>query len=161
MRARILIVDDQQIILNMLQEVFVRANFEVLSANSAQEALRLLEKETVDVILSDEVMPGMTGTEFLAVARKEYPNTIRIILTGQASTEAAIKAINEGEIHRFFTKPFRTNELTAAIRAALKEKKILPGRQVQETLLDSMEKEHPGITQVKRDAGGAIILDDE
>ncbi len=161
MRARILIVDDQQIILNMLREVFVREHFEVLVANSAQEALRLLETETVDVILSDEVMPGMTGTEFLAIARKQYPKTIRIILTGQASTEALIKAIEKGAIHRFFTKPFTIDELTATIVEALNEKKNLASRQAQDTLLDSMEKEHPGITQIKRDDGGVIILPDK
>ena len=161
MQPRILIVDDQQIILNMLREVFARANFEVLSASSAQEALGLLDKEKVDVIVSDEVMPGMTGTEFLAIARREYPETIRIILTGQASTQAAIKAINEGQIYRFFTKPFKPNELTAAISEALAQKTDHSSQQAQDTLLDSMEKEHPGITHVKRDAGGAIILDEE
>ena len=161
MRPRILIVDDQQIILNMLREVFARADFEVLSAQSAQEALECLDKEKVDVIVSDEVMPGMTGTEFLSIARKEYPETIRIILTGQASTQAAIKAINEGEIYRFFTKPFKPNELTAAISEALKQKKGVASQEAQTSLLDSMEKEHPGITRVKRDAGGVIILDED
>jgi two-component system probable response regulator PhcQ len=73
----------------------------------------------VDVVISDEKMPGMSGSEFLSLVRQEYPDTIRIILTGYGSLESAIRAINEGEIYRLFTKPCNVIDLAITIRLAL------------------------------------------
>jgi len=118
--------------------------------------------------VSDEQMPGMSGSVFLGLVREKYPDTIRIILTGQASLDAAIRAINEGEVYRFLTKPCNPVDLSFTIHNALQMKalvqesaKLLTRTRGQKALLDDLEMEHPGMTDVKRDASGAILLEEE
>jgi two-component system probable response regulator PhcQ len=103
----------------MLKDAFSREPYNILCADSAEEALPILAREQVDVVISDEKMPGMSGSEFLSLVRQEYPDTIRIILTGYGSLESAIRAINEGEIYRLFTKPCNVIDLAITIRLAL------------------------------------------
>ena len=168
MKQKILLVDDVPAIRDMLAEAFTKDGFEVYTAGSAEEALNLLAGHPVDVIISDEKMPGMSGSQFLAVVRKRYPDTVRMILTGQATLESAIRAINEGEIYRFFTKPCNIVDLRVSIRQALEQKKLVEENRrlskivkSQAASLNVLEAQCPGITEVKRDAGGAIIIEDE
>ena len=168
MQHIILVVDDEPPIRELLKDALSREPYDVLCAGSAEEALAVLEREPVDVIISDEKMPGMLGSEFLAVARQKYPNTIRMILTGHASLEAAIRAINEGQIYRFFTKPCNMVDLVVTVRQALQQRELLAENQrllnivqQQSLTLEQLEKRSPGITKVKRDAAGAVIIDDE
>ncbi len=81
MQYTILIVDDELTITEILTEALSREPYVILSAGSAEDALRLLAQRQVDVIISDEKMPGMSGSEFLAVVRKKYPDTVRMIRT--------------------------------------------------------------------------------
>lgn len=158
--ATILVVDDQPMVLGSLKKLFAQAPYSILTAASAHEALDQLERHKVEVVISDERMPGMPGSEFLSIVRQRWPETVRIILTGYASVESAIKAINQGEIFRFLTKPCTSHELHAAVRAALTHRaKLKPVE--NNPLLDSLEKQAPGITQVKRDADGVVIIDDD
>lgn len=120
------------------------------------------------MIISDEKMPGMSGTELLTIARKKYPETIRTILTGHANLKSALRAINEGEVYRFFTKPCNLLDLTVTIRQALQQKELLKENQrlldivrKQSLSIKAMEKRYPGISKVKRDLGGAIIIDED
>ena len=122
----------------------------------------------MDVVVSDENMPGMTGSEFLAVVYEKYPDTIRIILTGHASLDVAIRAINEGQIYRFFTKPWNDADLAITIRQALQQKdliedsrRLLKMARHQSAILQDLEKEHPGLTSVTRDASGSVLVKDE
>src|SRR4030095_12230220 len=92
-----------------------RKQFEIFTADSAQKGLLILAGNDIDVVVSDECMPGMTGSQFLAEVRKQWPNTIRMILSGQADLEAAVRAINEGEVFRFLLKPCHAPELQATI----------------------------------------------
>jgi two-component system probable response regulator PhcQ len=168
MPRRVLFVDDEPHVTESLKRALRKEPYEVLSANSADEALEVLARQPVDVVISDEKMPGMQGSEFLAVVCKQYPETIRIIMTGHGSIEAAIRAINEGEIYRFLTKPCNEVDLAITIRQALQMKdltgisrRLLQKNKHQSAILQELEKEHPGITKVKRTATGAIILDDE
>ena len=167
MEYSILVVDDHKIIRDMLENSLSRESYTVRTADSAREALKILSQEPIDVVISDEVMPGMTGTEFLAVVRKDYPDTIRIILTGHASLESAMRAINEGEIYRFLTKPCNLVDLSVTIRQALEQKylknenkRLAEIVKQQSSSLGEIEKKYPGITKVKRASGGAIIIDD-
>ena len=144
-----------------------RESYTVHCAESAKEALKILSQEPIDVVISDEVMPGMTGTEFLAVVRKDYLDTIRIILTGHASLESAMHAINEGEIYRFLTKPCNLVDLSVTIRQALEQKHLKNENKRLEKIVEQqsfsikkIENKYPGITKIKRDSGGAIIIDD-
>jgi len=75
-----------------LKDALANEPYDILSAASAEEALPILDREQVDVVISDEKMPGMSGSEFLAIVRQEYPDTVRMILTGHASLESAIRA---------------------------------------------------------------------
>jgi len=167
MRPKVLLVDDEPHVTEALKRILRRMDYHILTACSAREALQLLAQEPIDVIVSDEQMPGMSGSELLALVRRHYPQTRRIILTGHASLEAAVRAINEGEISRFLAKPCNEKELTHAIEHALQQRERLaehtPSRADAErrpSLLRELEKEEPGITKVNRDASGAIILEE-
>ena len=168
MKHSILLVDDMPAIRDMLAEAFSMEGYAVKTAGSAEEALKLLSGHPVDVIITDEKMPGMSGSQLLAVARKRYPNTIRMILTGQATLESAIRAINEGEIYRFFTKPCNVVDLMVTTRQALEQKRLeAENRRLSEIVksqaksLNVLEKQCPGITEVRRDSNGAVIIEDE
>ncbi len=162
-----MVVDDQPVIRDMLENMLSRESYTVHCADSAKEALKILSQEPIDVVISDEVMPAMTGTQFLAVVRKDYPDTIRIILTGHASLESAMHAINEGEIYRFLTKPCNLVDLSVTIRQALQQKHLKKENErlakiveQQSFSIREIEKKYPGITKVKRNSGGAIIIDE-
>ena len=127
----------------------------------------LLARQEIDVVVSDEQMPGMSGSEFLAIVRKKHPQTVRMILTGQACLEAAIRAINEGEVYRFFTKPCNDADLCVSIRQALQQKRLaaqsrrlLREFQRQTSVLEDLEDENPGITRLETDSSGAILVED-
>lgn len=118
MRFRVLLVDDDEAAL-ALAAALEGAPYEVLTARSAAEALNVLEREDVQVVVSDEWMPGMRGVELLSQVAREYPYIVRILLTGDPQLDAAVRAINEGEIFRFLTKPCSPTTLDAVIREAL------------------------------------------
>jgi two-component system probable response regulator PhcQ len=168
MQHKVLIVDDEPIITNLLKDALSREPYGILSARSAEEALPILDREKLDVVISDEKMPGMSGSEFLAFVRQKYPDTIRMILTGHASLDSAIRAINEGEVYRFFTKPCNVFDLAMTIRQAIKlndlikeSRRLLKIVKRQSSLIESLERQYPGITKIKRDAEGDIVIDDE
>ena len=167
MQHSVLVVDDEPAIRDMLTQALSSEPYEVLCADSAEEALDIIAQEPVDVVLSDEKMPGMSGTEFLAIVRRQYPDTIRMILTGHASLESAIHAINEGEIYRFFTKPCNMVDLMVTIRQALQHKDLMAENQrllnivrQQSSSLEALEKQHPAITKVKKNQNGTVIIDE-
>jgi two-component system, probable response regulator PhcQ len=110
--ATILLVDDEPNVTDALKRALRREPYELLTATSAFAAQQILERQHVDVVVSDEQMPGMSGSELLSSVRKQFPHTIRMILSGQASLEAAVRAINEGEVYRFFLKPCNPTDLS-------------------------------------------------
>src|SRR5580700_8754621 len=100
--ACILLVDDETHITDALSRHFPTRTFKVFKAKSAAEALDILERHNIDVVVSDERMPGESGAAFLGNVRRRFPKAIRMMLSGQASLEVAIRAINDGEVYRFF-----------------------------------------------------------
>lgn len=116
-RGTVLFVDDERRVLTSMRAMF-RRDYEVLLANSGQEAIDLLRDHTVDVIVSDQRMPGMTGVEVLKAVKRLAPNAMRILLTGYADLKAIEASINEGEVFRYLTKPCPSEELKAAIGLA-------------------------------------------
>jgi response regulator RpfG family c-di-GMP phosphodiesterase len=116
--APILLVDDEVAILDGLRRQ-LRKRFTVHTANSGADALELLQREQVAVVVSDMRMPQMDGATFLSRVRSLYPNVVRILLTGQADTQAAITAVNEGQIYRFLTKPCPPEVLLDEIGSAV------------------------------------------
>ncbi|MBW2096729.1 MAG: response regulator [Deltaproteobacteria bacterium] len=165
MKHKVLIVDDEQSTRKLMKEALGIEPYQLLIADSAEKALEIFKKEPVDVVISDEMMPGMPGSEFLALVRQKYPDTIRMILTGHASIESAIRAINEGQIYHFFTKPCRIYDLAITIRKALQQKELMKKSrellrlaQRQSSFIEEIEKKYPGITRVKKDDRGEILL---
>ena len=116
-RIRVLFVDDEENNLKAFKATF-RRDMEVLVASSGPEALNLLEKEDVHVIVSDQRMPGMSGSEFLAIARERHPRAMRMLLTGYADLEAVVSAVNQGGIYAYTTKPWDENDLKLRIQQA-------------------------------------------
>jgi response regulator RpfG family c-di-GMP phosphodiesterase len=116
-RPPILLVDDEVAILDGLRRQLRKA-FTVHTATGGAEALRLLETESVTVVVSDMRMPEMDGATFLSHVRRRHPQTVRILLTGQADTRSTIAAVREGRIYRFLTKPCPTDALITELESA-------------------------------------------
>jgi DNA-binding NtrC family response regulator len=117
-KARVLFVDDEPRVLTTMRMLF-RAHYEVYFAEGGPQALELLKKQAVDVIVSDQRMPGMTGIELLRAARELNPNAMRILLTGYSDLNAIIGSINEGEIFRFVNKPWSNDDLSTTVARAV------------------------------------------
>jgi len=114
----LLIVDDDVNVLSSLHRLFRRDGYQILTATSPTEAFEMLALHAVQVIVCDQRMPAMSGTEFLSKVKEMYPDTIRIILSGYTGLEAVLDAINRGAIYRFYTKPWDDTQLRDNIRLA-------------------------------------------
>ena len=120
----LLLVDDEPNIISALKRLLRRDQYTVLSANSGQEGLEVLAQHPVDVIVSDQRMPGMLGVDFLRAAKALYPDTIRIMLSGYTELQSVTDAVNEGAIYKFLTKPWEDDLLRGHIADAFQVKGI-------------------------------------
>jgi len=125
MDDRVLIVDDDHHITQAFKRIFHRDAIEVLTAQSGNEALAILEAEEMAVVISDERMPGMAGSDLLAEVRQLYPDTMRIMLTGYADLDLALDTINRAEVHRFLLKPCSFSELREVVLGAVETRAAL------------------------------------
>ncbi len=114
----ILLVDDEPNILRALSRVLRKDGYRILLAESADEAFKLLALNDVQLIISDQRMPKITGTEFLSRVKTIYPHTIRIVLSGYTDLKSVTDAVNQGSIYRFLTKPWDDEALREEIRRA-------------------------------------------
>ena len=114
----VLFVDDELNILKAVQRLLRDGEMSVLCASRASEALELLERHPVQVVVSDQRMPEVSGVDFLAQVRSRHPDIVRIMLTGYTEMTVAVEAINRGEIFRLITKPWNDDELRATLRQA-------------------------------------------
>jgi diguanylate cyclase (GGDEF)-like protein len=114
----LLLVDDEENVLRALSRALRRDGYEILTANSAREAFELLARNEVQVIISDQRMPELSGTEFLSRVKEMYPQTVRMVLSGYTDITAVTEAINRGAIYKFLTKPWNDAELRMQIRDA-------------------------------------------
>ncbi len=127
-KAKMLVVDDEPDNLDLLYRTF-RRDFQVLKAESGVRALELLAQEgEVAVIISDQRMPEMKGTEFLSRTVPEFPDTVRIILTGFTDVEDLVEAINSGQVYKYITKPWDPDELKAVVQRAAETYELLKQR---------------------------------
>jgi response regulator RpfG family c-di-GMP phosphodiesterase len=117
----ILCVDDEQNILSALKRLLRKEGYRLLTAQSGQEGLQILEENDVHLVISDQRMPEMNGTDFLATVREKHPDTIRIVLTGYTEVDAITEAINKGNIYKFFLKPWNDQGLKLEIKQALEQ----------------------------------------
>ncbi|MDZ7640802.1 MAG: response regulator [Desulfurivibrio sp.] len=111
-------MDDEPGILKTLQRLTLDENYRVLTAADADTALKLLATNPVQVILSDQRMPGMSGIEFLSRVKDLYPDTVRMVLSGYADPETVLEAVNEGALYKFLAKPWRDDLLLKHISDA-------------------------------------------
>jgi signal transduction histidine kinase len=119
-RHTILVVDDEpRVVANI--RVLLSSDHEVLGATSASQGLEVLRQHEVHVIMTDQNMPGGSGVEFLAQARADYPDAVRLMFTGHADLHDVIAAINEGHVYRYVIKPWDPDELLTIVRQAAEQ----------------------------------------
>lgn len=118
----ILFVDDERHILKSMNRLFMDDKFSVMTARGADQALYILGSTHVDIVISDQKMPGLTGVELLTIMKSKYPGAVRIMLSGYANLNEAMAAINEAGIYKFIMKPWKDEELKATIKNALEWK---------------------------------------
>lgn len=120
----ILMVDDEESILSSLKRLFRRDGYRILTAGGGEQGLEALADNEVDVVISDQRMPKMTGVEFLRQVKVLYPNTVRIVLSGYTELNSITEAINEGAIYKFLTKPWDDEQLRANVQEAFLFKEL-------------------------------------
>jgi len=136
MSHTVLLVDDDPNVLAGLSRALRRQPYTLCTARSGEEAVWVLKTRDVDVVVSDQRMPGMLGSQLLAWIAQNRPEVMRIMLTGHVEAETAIEAINTGGVYQFFTKPCNEVQLAIAIRKAIEHKMLLAERQ---RLLDALQ----------------------
>jgi DNA-binding NtrC family response regulator len=141
----IAIVDDEEMVLTSLRSFLtLETDYEILTFSSPEQALQKLRETTVDLVVSDYLMPGMNGIAFLLEVKKLHPFATRVLLTGYADKENAIKAINEVGLYQYIEKPWQNEDLKLIIQNGLErrflmerlEQKIREVQTVQRSLQD-------------------------
>lgn len=120
----LLLVDDEPSIVSSLKRLFRRDGYRIVTASGGAEGLQRMTEYEVDVVLSDQRMPGMTGVEFLRRAKDLYPDTVRLVLSGYTELQSITDAVNEGAIYRFLTKPWDDERLLEHVREAFAHKEM-------------------------------------
>ena len=167
MTQTVLLVDDSEELLKAVARQLRAEPYVVLTATSAAKALSIAASTVIDVAVIDERMPHMLGSSLVDVLKKNYPQTINIMLTGHASLGLLHKLLNSRSIFRLLTKPYRADELRTAIRAALEEhtvtrlcSQVVTGLEHRSGELRKLERKFPGISHVERSANGALVLNE-
>lgn len=125
MSATILFVDDEEYILNSINRLFSNFELDIYTANNADDAMKVLHEEEVAVIVTDNCMPGMMGVDLLEKTSELSPDTMKIMMTGQADLTTAIAAINRGDVYRFITKPWDDDELIHTVTEAMRKYELI------------------------------------
>ncbi|MBY0589032.1 hybrid sensor histidine kinase/response regulator [bacterium] len=126
-RLTLLIVDDEEDVLLSLRSMF-RREFHVITVPRARDAFTLIENESVQIVISDQRMPDMNGVEFLEQVSRQFPDVIRLMITGYADINSVISAVNQGHVFRYIAKPWDPAELQAAVRQAAEQYRVLAER---------------------------------
>lgn len=116
-KINVLYVDDEEHNLMSFKATF-RIKYKVYTAISGEEAIKIMDSEPIDIIITDQRMPNMTGVQFLESILDKYPDPMRILLTGYADLNAVIDAVNKGKIFHYLTKPWNEEELDMTIQRA-------------------------------------------
>ena len=121
----VLFVDDERSILNSIDRIFIDSDIRIFWAENARQALEIIRKENIAVIISDNQMPGMSGIDLLLQVKEISPDTFKILMTAYADLETAVEAINSGEVFRFIIKPWQNDSLIRAVQDALEQYNIV------------------------------------
>lgn len=139
--AAILFVDDEANVLKALRRLFHNETYVTYFASSGAEGLKILRQYAVDLIISDMRMPEMSGTEFLTQAFMQWPQTVRVLLTGYADFQSTIDAVNKGHIYNYCNKPWNDEELKLLVRNALEQKRLREERDRLSVIVCEQNKE--------------------
>lgn len=119
-KTTVLFVDDEEKILKSLKRGLLYEPYKKIFANSGQEALEVLEGNQVHIIVTDMRMPEMNGLELLKIVKEKYPHIVRMVLSGYTQISTLLTAINQGEIYKYITKPWKLDEeFVPAVRSAI------------------------------------------
>lgn len=151
--STVLLVDDEPSVLSALQRALRPDSYRVLTATSGAEALEILSRETVSVIVSDQRMPRMAGAEFLEVARKIQPDAGRIILTGYAEPQAIIDAINRGGVYRYVAKPWDDGDLRLTLKRAIDQSRLIVENRV---LTAEVQAQNAALAEINHSLEGRV-----
>ena len=123
-KPAVLLVDDEESILNSLRRLLRSQPYDVVLATSGAQALEIMATRPIDLVMSDARMPGMDGATLLAEVHRLYPGARRILLTGYADLTTIVKAINDGQIHRYISKPWNDEELQLILQQTLEHQRL-------------------------------------
>ncbi len=133
-RNRILIVDDEEVLQDVLTDLLQKEGFDTVSARTGEEGLEILEREELDLVLLDLMLPGISGQDVLKRIRAEDPDQVVVVITAFSSIEGAIEAMREGAFH-YIPKPFKNEEVLLTVRQGLKQRKLtVENRRLREEL---------------------------
>lgn len=127
-KHRLLIVDDEEGNLDLLASALRRGNI-IFKAQSGEEALRILEKDEIHLVITDQRMPGISGTDLLAMMQAKNPNIGRILVTGFTDLDVVIEAINKGKVHRFISKPWDPKDVKQLVSEELERYDLVTGNE--------------------------------
>lgn len=152
---RVLIVDDEESITHALNRLFRNADYEISTALSGKDALAILRNSDrpFSLIISDQRMPEMTGVEFLAEAKKIFPDAIRVLLTGYADADAIIDAINRGGVYRYISKPWNDQDMLFQVQQSLERYELV---EENRRLLELTNKQNLELNELNRDLEGKV-----
>ena len=153
----ILVVDDDDDVRSALSRLLGLAGYTVLSAESGEEGLQTLATHPVQLVISDQNMPGMTGIEFLKSVRNRHPHVLRMMLTADQNPETVIRSINEGEVYRFICKPWDNTSLRTMVHFAFE---VVLLEEENRQLLAIVRRQRAELRQVRPtpDAEAELIL---
>lgn len=120
MSEHVLFVDDSRMTIKMIRDLFSSEDIVFHSAASAEEALHLVRQNEIAVVVSDNIMPGLSGVQFLSMLKSISPDTVKILMSAFADLDSALEAINTSEVFRFVVKPFREEDLMVAVNEGLR-----------------------------------------
>ena len=165
----ILLVDDERNILNALNRLLRGEDRQILTVETATQAWeKLKEIGGVDLIISDNRLPDISGIEFLTKVRQSYPDTIRIMITGYPGLDSAIEAINKGQVYRYIPKPWENKELELIVKQALEYYDVLRDNRIllriarqQAEWLTTVKKQNPQVSNTELAKGDLHVIDEE
>ncbi len=167
-KHKILLLDDERNILNALTRLLRSEERQIFTAETAAEAWKeLREVGGVDLVISDNRLPDISGIDFLVKVRQLFPDTIRILITGYPGLDSAIEAINKGQVYRYIPKPWENKELKLIVQQALDYYDVVKDNRAllriarhQAELLKAAQKRYPELSQTGFDKAGMYIIDE-
>jgi len=147
-QVTILVVDDEEHVLSALRRLLRHQPYRLLTTAEPLEALAIIRREPIELVMCDHRMPGMTGIELMQRVKLIRPEAVRIIFTGYLDMGAAVDAINKGEVYRFVTKPWNDDELRLIIRQAVEHHQLLVQNR---ELLEQVSEQNRGLRQLTRE----------